>query len=255
MRNALSCRGVSKPHRFSKTRPLAGLVPEMAHPVKTIASPASSAAAITSSSRIEPPGWITAVAPPRPPPSARRGRERRRPRPRRCPGQRRGQAQRLGHALGLRAAMRQLSTRLIWPAPTPTVAPSLDIDDGVGLHVLGDGPGEQHVGHLGVGRGALRHDLQIVRRYTVPRVASCTSKPPETCRRPAPRAGSASRRWSAGAGSSWRRKISRRHRRLRRDHHLGEDLGDLLGGLAVQRPFSATMPPKADVRSQSKALL
>src|SRR3546814_5435645 len=32
-------------------------------PVKTIARPASSAAAITSSSRTEPPGWITAVAP------------------------------------------------------------------------------------------------------------------------------------------------------------------------------------------------
>ena len=32
-------------------------------PVNTIASPAASAAAITSSSRIEPPGWITAVAP------------------------------------------------------------------------------------------------------------------------------------------------------------------------------------------------
>jgi hypothetical protein len=32
-------------------------------PVKTMARPASSAAAITSSSRIEPPGWMTAVAP------------------------------------------------------------------------------------------------------------------------------------------------------------------------------------------------
>ena len=32
-------------------------------PVNTMARPASSAAAITSSSRIEPPGWITAVAP------------------------------------------------------------------------------------------------------------------------------------------------------------------------------------------------
>jgi hypothetical protein len=32
-------------------------------PVKTIASPSLSAAAITSSSRTEPPGWITAVAP------------------------------------------------------------------------------------------------------------------------------------------------------------------------------------------------
>ncbi len=32
-------------------------------PVKAMARPASSAAAMISSSRIEPPGWITAVAP------------------------------------------------------------------------------------------------------------------------------------------------------------------------------------------------
>jgi hypothetical protein len=32
-------------------------------PVKTIAMPCSSAAAITSSSRIEPPGWMTALMP------------------------------------------------------------------------------------------------------------------------------------------------------------------------------------------------
>ncbi len=32
-------------------------------PVNTMASPASSAASITSASRIAPPGWITAVAP------------------------------------------------------------------------------------------------------------------------------------------------------------------------------------------------
>ena len=96
-------------------------------PVKTIASPASSAAAITSSSRIEPPGWITAVAPA----SAAvqqavgegeegvGGHDR-------ALGQRLRQAQRLGHvARPCCAAMRALSTRLIWPAPTPTVAPSL----------------------------------------------------------------------------------------------------------------------------------
>ena len=32
-------------------------------PVNNIARPAASAAAMTSSSRIDPPGWITAVAP------------------------------------------------------------------------------------------------------------------------------------------------------------------------------------------------
>ena len=39
-------------------------------PVNNIAMPAASAAAITSASRTEPPGWITAVAPASPPPSS-----------------------------------------------------------------------------------------------------------------------------------------------------------------------------------------
>ena len=34
-------------------------------------------------------------------------------------------------------------------------------DDGVGLDVLGDGEGEQHVAHLGLGRRALGDDLQV----------------------------------------------------------------------------------------------
>ena len=48
------------------------------------------------------------------------------------------------------AAMRAESTRLIWPAPTPMVwRPSLwQVDDGVGLDVLGDAPGKEHVGNL-----------------------------------------------------------------------------------------------------------
>ena len=40
-------------------------------------------------------------------------------------GQRLGQAGGLGGVDALRAAMREESTRLIWPAPMPTVAPSL----------------------------------------------------------------------------------------------------------------------------------
>ena len=102
-------------------------MPEVPVPVKTMARPASSAAAITSSSRIEPPGWITAVAPA----SAAASRPS-------AKGKKASEAtteplgQRLGQAGGLRpprppssAAMRAESTRLIWPAPMPTVAPSL----------------------------------------------------------------------------------------------------------------------------------
>ena len=55
----------------------------------------------------------------------------------------------LAASRAFRAAMRAESTRLIWPAPMPTVAQALGIDDGVGLHVLGDAEGEEHVGELG----------------------------------------------------------------------------------------------------------
>ncbi len=95
-------------------------------PVKTMARPASSAAAITSSSRIEPPGWITAVAPASAitcSPSAN--------------GKKASDAateplrQRLcfspcafAASAAFHAAMRAASTRLICPAPMPTVAPS-----------------------------------------------------------------------------------------------------------------------------------
>ena len=95
-------------------------------PVKTMARPALSAAAITSSSRIEPPGWMTAVAPASAAassPSAK-GKEG-------VGGDDRAPA-RLSFSpaasagfLRLQAAMREESTRLIWPAPMPTVAPSL----------------------------------------------------------------------------------------------------------------------------------
>ena len=96
-------------------------------PVKTMARPRSSAAAITSSSRIEPPGWITAVAPASAAASEAVGE-----REEGVGGDHRALGQRLRQARGLRGfgglAGRRCgreSTRLIWPAPMPTVAPSL----------------------------------------------------------------------------------------------------------------------------------
>src|ERR1700730_2079467 len=95
-------------------------------PVNTMAMPASSAAFITSSSRIDPPGWITAVAPASiatNSPSAN--------------GKNASDATTEPLVMGcasfassaascaLRAAIRAESTRLIWPAPMPTVARSL----------------------------------------------------------------------------------------------------------------------------------
>ena len=94
--------------------------------MKTIARPASSAAAITSSSRIEPPGWMTAVAPASTAansPSAN--------------GKKASEATAEPIVLGyghpafsaasraFQAAIRADSRRFIWPAPMPAVAPSL----------------------------------------------------------------------------------------------------------------------------------
>ena len=120
-------------------------------PVNTMAMPCSSAASITSSSRIEPPGWITAVAP-----ASIGDQQAVGEREERVGGDHRALGQRLGELQlpsprprALRAAMRAASTRLIWPAPMPTRGAVLGIDDGVRLHVLGDAEGEPQVGELG----------------------------------------------------------------------------------------------------------
>ena len=95
-------------------------------PVNTMAMPWSSAALITSSSRIEPPGWITAVAPAsiatrRPSANGKNASDATTEplvsgslAPAACAA-----------SSALRAAMRAESMRLIWPAPMPTVARSL----------------------------------------------------------------------------------------------------------------------------------
>src|SRR5690606_19837489 len=86
-------------------------------PVSTMAMPRSSAAAMTSSSRTLPPGWITQVAPA----SATTSRPSRK-------GKKASEAtadpDRLRPAFSaLMEAMRAESMRLIWPAPTPRVMP------------------------------------------------------------------------------------------------------------------------------------
>ena len=127
-------------------------------PVKTIASPASSAAAITSSSRIEPPGWITAVAPA----SAAASRPS-------AKGKKasdataepivRGSAQPLASAASSRPD--RGDARAVAPVHLAGADAGGDavlrIDDRVRLDVLGDGPGEQAVGEFLLGRLALGH--------------------------------------------------------------------------------------------------
>ena len=91
-----------------------------------MARPFSSAAATTSSSRTEPPGWITAVAPAsatasRPSAKGKKASEATtEPVARLLPSPAAREV-----SAAFQAAMRAESTRLIWPAPTPTVAPSL----------------------------------------------------------------------------------------------------------------------------------
>src|SRR5262249_11247167 len=88
-------------------------------PVNTMATPCSSAAAITSSSRTLPPGWITALAPARATTSSpsRNGKK--------ASEATTDPARDNPASFALNSATRAASTRLIWPAPIPSVRPSL----------------------------------------------------------------------------------------------------------------------------------
>ena len=95
-------------------------------PVNTIARPCASAAAITSWSRMDPPGWITAVAPASAAASSPSAKGKKASDATTEPlvrGSLRPAA--LAAYCAFKAAIRALSTRLIWPAPIPTVAASL----------------------------------------------------------------------------------------------------------------------------------
>ena len=95
-------------------------------PVKTMAMPARSAASITSWSRTEPPGWMTAVAPAsiavtRPSANGKNASEAT---TEPLIGEEAPSPPIAAISAALATAVRALSTRLIWPAPMPTVAPS-----------------------------------------------------------------------------------------------------------------------------------
>src|SRR5690606_15203443 len=91
-------------------------------PVNTIAMPCLSAAAITSSSRIEPPGWMTAVAPAATADSSPSAKGKKASDATTEPFVSGSASPATSAAsIALRAAMREESTRLIWPAPMPTV--------------------------------------------------------------------------------------------------------------------------------------
>ena len=151
-------------------------------------------------------------------------------------------------------AMRTESTRDIWPAPMPRVRPPGREDDGVGLDVLADAPGEVEIAQL-LGVGA-----RFVTTFAAGgggRVASrvWTRKPPATLR-----SSSAPGR-ARGAMS----QTSRRRFFLPRavcsasgvedgaiTHSRNVSL-ELARQLAVDGRLTATMPPNAETGSVSRA--
>src|SRR5713101_8415488 len=137
-------------------------------PVNTIASPSRSAAAITSGSRTEPPGWITAVAPAFAASSTPSGN-----------GKNASEATTLP-ASGVCAFITAIfteSTRLICPAPTPSVAPSFANTmafDFTCLHTF-------HANRIVRSSSAVGARLVTVRSspsLISPRSGCCTSIPP-----------------------------------------------------------------------------
>ena len=121
-------------------------------PVKTMARPRRSAAAMTSASRTEPPGWITAVAPALAASSTPSGN-----------GKKASEATTLpaSEDCAFITAIFTESTRLIWPAPTPSVAPSLAKTMALDLTCLANFPGEEHGVHFFRRGGALGHGAQF----------------------------------------------------------------------------------------------
>jgi hypothetical protein len=152
-------------------------------PVKTMASPASSAAAMTSSSRMEPPGWITAVAPAfgRCQKPVGEGEEGvggataspwsgfpAGPAPRPC-------------VLGLAGRdAGAVDAAHLAGADADRGAPSLHVDDGVGLHVLRHAPGEEQVASSCSVGWRLVTTARSASSTPVSSL-SCTSRPPATC--------------------------------------------------------------------------
>ena len=138
-----------------------------------MATPWSSAALITSSSRIEPPGWITAVAPAsiatsRPSANGKNASEAT------TEPLVSGSAklQLLRRVLGLaRGDARRIDPAHLARADADGGA-VLGIDDGVGLDVLGDTEGEAQIVQFGRGRRALGDgpELHLVDRGVVARL-------------------------------------------------------------------------------------
>ena len=207
-------------------------------PVNTMAMPCSSAALITSSSRIEPPGWITAVAPASiaaSSPSANGKKASEATTEPLVSGSASPAA--LRGVLGLaRGDAGGVDAAHLAGADADRGA-VLGIDDGVRLHVLGDPEGEAQVGELGVGRRALGDDLELhlVDHGVVARLhqQAAGDRFHREARARADRAAppaSSSRRFFFAPTMAIASSLG-----VGRDDDLGEDLGDRARGLGVER--------------------
>ena len=145
--------------------------------MNTIASPASSAAAITSSSRIDPPGWITAVAPASTAASSPSANGKNASEATAEPIVRGSAQPALSAAsFAFHAAMRALFEAVHLPRADARGRAVLRIDDRVRLDVLGDGPGEAAVGQFL--RRSARAWSRPVSSPSRPLSRACSSMPP-----------------------------------------------------------------------------
>ena len=179
----------------------------------------------------------------RPRPRARRGtgrtRRRRPPRPR-------------ARSPALRAAIHDESTRDIWPAPTPTVAPSFtntivfDFTRHATVHASSrsshscgrSARGSRPPSNRRASRRACRGPARAHRRGAG-RTSEADS-PEHGCRD------------DAQVGSV-RERRGRGGRERGRDHDLGEDVGHRRAASTSHSPWNATIPPNADTSSQANA--
>ena len=223
-----------------------------------MARPFSSAAAMTSASRLDPPGWITAVAPASAAASSPSAKGKNASDATTQPSARERSSPAGGAGLGrlVRCDPGGIDAAHLARADTDRSTP-LGVDDGVRLHMLGDGDGEEEVGALPLGRRAPSHRLE--RRRRDPRrvlrlhqeaVLQRAHHEPFTAVVRRPGTGQEEAQVALGGEDGTGVGIS-----LGRDHDLGEEAGDGAGGGTVQRPVGRDHPAEGAHRVAGLRLL
>ena len=195
----------------------------------------AAAAATTSSSRTDPPGWTTARTPASSStcsPSAN--------------GKNASDAatEPAARSPARATASRAESTRLTCPMPTPTVARSWASRIALLFTARTARQAKTRSSRPAASSGSPVASVQVVGSSpgASSRSLTCSSRPPLIGRISAPGAGQVRQRAAAGCSSS---PVSTSHRVVgerRRDDHLGEDLGDLLGHRQVDLAVGGDHP-------------